>query len=1334
MFNKTLNFVKSLATLLSILFLSVVALYVLITRVSLHFLPQYQDQLISYLNEATDQRIDIEAISADWEGFDPVIYIENLTVNTSESFSIKRISFYFSFLHSLIALQPRFDRIIIDNTNLTLKQTEEGDWEFLNFSTNSNELGNNQNNSFIEDLEFLAFFNDSTINVKNLSAQINNNKGKLRTLRLPGLNINYHQDELFASGQILQKLGDKTLLNFSLQADGFLRNGKLKGIVFVEARSSEFFSELLTVYDWEKIRIQDIEGSSRAWIRFDGAEIQSVLGDLQVSQLNWQVAEKSLPPIHNLALSYLWEKKSDTQELSIDNFAFEWAGNSCQPVDSRIVISQEKIDVAVNQINIECVNKIALAVDLLPQNLNQRLSISEPTGYLKNIHIMLPRHSNSGSDIQREKIVSEEEAEQVSNMVALENIEPSELEQSTASKETSFSFEARLDNVNIKAYESTPSGSNLSGYIFADSSGGYVSFQSNQFELGFPTLFLEPWLLSKAEGHVYWELSQDEVVVASKGLRLWREDGSLIYGDFKLDINDETKEDYLTLSIGMKDIAFVDAVKFVPYFVVSHDLYQWLSDSLVGGKVTSGVYYGEGSVESNSKNKSFSTTLFLDTENGRLKFDKEWPALENLNASISLENNNLSIHSETASLASTKLEGIKALLNDSGPNKTNYLKVSATSLLSEKLVDYWLRRSPIASNLKTVSEQLEIKSKASVDIALQIPVSGNAEPSEFLVNTNVIDGEVFHKSSDLRFKNVSGMITVSSKNRINATNLSASLFNEPALIGIKTSKSQKGVELTSISLKTKLGANDIFDYFGAATPSSVLNGKFNVNADLSISSDETKYPMLVVRSDLQGLTCQCPSPFSKNSTDKDNLYLSLLIKPDQYYLEGSLTSKRAPDVKAELLFVNDKPTFGEIVIGGAKIKDTNVKGLNIAANIKLANLENWLDFIDKVSNEGVGKQRILAENRALKQVKLNIDDLDAFGYLLNKTSILIKPVEYDWLIETKGKSAKGIIRILDQKPIEMDFEHLHLISLDNILNKNSPVATNTDTIQDPRELPRLSFHAKNVVYEDRELGSWQFDLQPDKEGAVFRNLKGYLKGTNIAGQINWRYKNLKSSSIAILNIAGSDIEPVFTAFDLPVLMTSTKYSSEISLHWPDTPMEFSLAALSGNVSLDLEDGFLKTEDQKTGILRVFGILNAESIKRRLKLDFSDLYKSGVGFDTFSTKASIDQGNLTITEPLIIDGPAGKYVLNGKTNLGTEELDIDMLVELPFSQNVPLAALVLGAPQIGGLVWVADKLLGEPLSALTTSRYDITGNWEKPVVNLKQALNASKKDRTNEGNK
>jgi uncharacterized protein YhdP len=194
-------------------------------------------------------------------------------------------------------------------------------------------------------------------------------------------------------------------------------------------------------------------------------------------------------------------------------------------------------------------------------------------------------------------------------------------------------------------------------------------------------------------------------------------------------------------------------------------------------------------------------------------------------------------------------------------------------------------------------------------------------------------------------------------------------------------------------------------------------------------------------------------------------------------------------------------------------------------------------------------------------------------------------------------------------------------------------------------------------------------------------------------------------------------------------VSSEQFDANVSLVWPGTPPDFELAKVSGSILLKMEDGFLNTEDAKTGALRVFGILNAESIMRRLKLDFSDLYKSGVGYDVFSVKTTINRGLLTFAEPLVIDGPSSSYLINGSVNLRKETLDMDMLVKLPVVQNLPLAALILGAPQIGGVVWVVDKLLGEPLSAITTARYDISGSWEKPEVKLNKAMNASKKDRS-----
>jgi uncharacterized protein (TIGR02099 family) len=1312
-FNKSIAVLKTLSTYISILFLLLIAFYVVGMRISLHFLPDYKDEVTQYLSKYANQPINIASFSSHWDGFDPVLQVNDLFVGSVDKLHISQVSFYFSFIQSLLALEPKFDRILIEKTEIAVNQENTGHWRFLDFNSSDFKVDvGKTKDSYDSFLNILAVFNGTTVNIKDFNAVIYNEKGKIRTLRLPTLNVNYSNDELFVSGKILQKFGDKALLNFSLKGHGLLRTGAIKGVLYVEARSSEFFGELLGVYDWQNISIQDIEGSTRAWINFDGITISSIYGDFQVSEMNWKVADRSLPPVRNLAFSYLWQQDTTLKNIVIDNFGFEWAGTKCEPTDMRAFINDLNINILADKLNVECINKLAISTGMLTEKIQSRLSVSEPSGYLNNINLTLFT-SNSNLD-------------------------------SNEKENTSFIFEAMLKDININAYETTPSGKNLDGYIFANNKMGFVSFLSDNFELGFPTLFLDPWELKRAEGSVSWLITDSEINIYSEGLRLWREDNSLIYGDFNLSLNDQNHEDYLYLALGLQDVIFQDAVKFVPFYVFDKDLYSWLSSSLVAGSVNNGIYYGYGSVETDAAQNSFTSSIFLQTKNGILQFEPEWPYIEELDADVIIQNGQLEIKAKHAMIAGTSLDNLKAYLPEVDAGKANFLTLSAEALLTSELVDYWLLESPIAKNTKTIIERLTINTAAHTSIKLKIPVtkeedSNHTQDIEYLVNTTLLNGDVLHIPSKLTFEGVTGMISVDSKAGVNAKNIESRLFNEPTHLTIATSyfnnnKSKplgSHSQLTKLSLNGNIGIASLFDYFGSSKV-DFLEGDFNYLAELTISSEENKYPLLNVKTDLFGTSCLCPSPFAKNSQEKEDLNLSLLLKPDQSYITATLKSKHIPNLKAELLFTQEKLSFGELIIGGAKVKDTDVKGFNIAANIKLANLEDWIDFLSKAINQRPDTNPNLPNDPHLKQVQLYIEDLDGFGHLFQKNHILVTPQDKKWLFSVKGKDINGkVILSSNEEPLILDFEKLNLVSLDKILEKPKAVSSGALDIIDPRVFPKLSFTTKNLMLENRPIGSWKFDILPDKTGSIFRNIKGYIKGSNISGQLNWRYSNESKNTIATFDISGKDISSVFDAFEMPILMTSNQYSSDFALHWPGSPFDFSLEKLSGNISLSLKDGFLKTEDEKTGVLRLFGVLNAESIKRRLKLDFSDLYKSGVGYDTFISKVSIDQGLLTLTEPLVIDGPAGKYVLNGRSDLSTKALDIDMLVELPFSQNVPLAALVLGAPQIGGLVWVADKLLGEPLSALTTSRYDITGSWDKPTVNLKQAINASKKDRSKE---
>ena len=137
---------------------------------------------------------------------------------------------------------------------------------------------------------------------------------------------------------------------------------------------------------------------------------------------------------------------------------------------------------------------------------------------------------------------------------------------------------------------------------------------------------------------------------------------------------------------------------------------------------------------------------------------------------------------------------------------------------------------------------------------------------------------------------------------------------------------------------------------------------------------------------------------------------------------------------------------------------------------------------------------------------------------------------------------------------------------------------------------------------------------------------------------------------------------------------------------------------------------------------MFNLLNSDTLWRRLKLDFSDLYERGVAFDAISGKAQIINGLLTMDPELQIVGPSGAFKLSGTTNMASEELDMRLVVVLPLTQNLPLAALLMGAgAPIGGALFVLDKILGDPLSRLTSATYSVTGSWDEPEVNLQRVF-------------
>ena len=74
-------------------------------------------------------------------------------------------------------------------------------------------------------------------------------------------------------------------------------------------------------------------------------------------------------------------------------------------------------------------------------------------------------------------------------------------------------------------------------------------------------------------------------------------------------------------------------------------------------------------------------------------------------------------------------------------------------------------------------------------------------------------------------------------------------------------------------------------------------------------------------------------------------------------------------------------------------------------------------------------------------------------------------------------------------------------------------------------------------------------------------------------------------------------------------------------------------------------------------------------------------------------------------------------MNGTLDLAHDRIDAKLLVTLPLTNNLTLAALIVGGPAVGGAVFVVDKLLGDRVSRFASVQYSVKGPWQDPKISF-----------------
>jgi uncharacterized protein YhdP len=61
------------------------------------------------------------------------------------------------------------------------------------------------------------------------------------------------------------------------------------------------------------------------------------------------------------------------------------------------------------------------------------------------------------------------------------------------------------------------------------------------------------------------------------------------------------------------------------------------------------------------------------------------------------------------------------------------------------------------------------------------------------------------------------------------------------------------------------------------------------------------------------------------------------------------------------------------------------------------------------------------------------------------------------------------------------------------------------------------------------------------------------------------------------------------------------------------------------------------------------------------------------------------------------------------------LNYRLEVDVPLTNNLPIASIILGAPQVGGAIYLAERVLGKKIIKVGKTAYKIEGTFGEPQI-------------------
>lgn len=874
-------------------------------------------------------------------------------------------------------------------------------------------------------------------------------------------------------------------------------------------------------------------------------------------------------------------------------------------------------------------------------------------------------------------------------------------------------YQADFAEISMQGFRGVPLMRQGAGRLAGYATGVKFDVAAPQMTLGFPDIFLEPWELRDFSGSLTLVRADSALRLVGRDVRGNFENYDAVVPNrmlmgFDLHLPPERESQILSLGIRLNQAGLPKAKTFLPT-KLGAGVRQWIMRGPQDGALADVDFAYIGHTRGDQGPQSRRAAMSAQVSDAVVVYHEAWPLVRDIAGQLTLSGPRAVMQVEQARTQNLQIGASEITVSALAGQAV--VQLEANFDLADGL--NFVRQTPLRDSVTFVRDEWAGEGPVSARGSLVVPIDGATTGVVADLDFSVQGASLNLPELRMPLTNVKGTVSFESPNRIQANALSGRLFGSAWRTKINTEAGSKSTQDPAVvfAIEGRMLPTDVYQLLDLQDP-GIAEGASEYQAIMRFPTNGDT-PSLQLTGDLIGTELVLPGQLAKAADQARGLSLQAQFAPKTTDIR-----LRYPGLVGALQIAEGSVKRGALQLSELSAVATPVPQFDMQSNhVSLGGTLAELDvgaFGD--SDAGLfGEVPFEIDELQIQQLRLDTAELG-----LTTVSGSLHGASYHF--QLLGERIAGVVKTEQGAPLHLRLEHLRLSA-----DETDPELVSSDPVETAliARLPAMDVVIQELHFGEEAFGQWQFMSEVEGNNLIFEELSAEVKGLKIkADTLMWHGNSNQTHFSGSLD--GTNLAEVLPQWGYEPTLTTKEVVIGAVVSWAGSPVYFDLERVRGELFFSADEGRFLDVETASGALRIFSLLNFSAIAKRINFDFSDVVGKGVSFDDLGARVSLVDGLLTFVEPMEVEGTGSSFLLAGRVNLASGELDNEMIVTLPVSKGLPwYAAYVAIANPLAGLgVLVGERVLRKPLEQFSSAKYRISGTLDDPQVKFVSVFDRS----------